>query len=152
MEYKVMNNSTYPSDCDGNPETTGTHRSPDPENNVMMVMGWWVWQHHGEGDKNKRRLWWENNEVRCQGNTRGQAWCGMTAVKYDTVMASCIDGPSHKWAIQSVTSHDLEITWFSAYCGVMWLCCNMGVEQDFKAKLDHPCQDPNHPRMHSWVA
>src|ERR1700731_4908805 len=29
----------------------------------------------------------------------------MTAVKYEMVMESCIDGPSHKWAIQLVISH-----------------------------------------------
>ena len=30
----------------------------------------------------------------------------MTAVNDDTVMASCIDGPSHKWAILLEVSHD----------------------------------------------
>src|ERR1700731_1561323 len=47
-----------------------------------------------------------NNEVQCQGNTRGCTCYRATGVRSDTVMASRIDGPSHKWAIQSVTSHD----------------------------------------------
>ena len=47
-----------------------------------------------------------SNEVRHQGNTRGRTCYRATGVRSDTVMASHIDGPSHKWAVQSVTSHD----------------------------------------------
>ena len=44
------------------------------------------------------------------GEYKGTYGCGMTAVKHDMVMASCIDGPSHKWAEPLVVSHDLKIT------------------------------------------
>ena len=49
------------------------------------------------------------------GEYKGTHRCRATAVRHDTVMASCIDGPSHKWAIQSVTSHDPKITCHGTY-------------------------------------
>ena len=45
--------------------------------------------------------------------SRGHNGCGVAAVRHDTVMASRIDGPSHKWAISSVVSHDM-----APICGV----------------------------------
>ena len=40
---------------------------------------------------------------------QGDVLVRVTGVRSDMVMASCIDGPSHKWAVQSVSSHDLKI-------------------------------------------
>ena len=51
-----------------------------------------------------------NDEVWHQGNTRECTKWGMTGVKHDAVMASHIDGPSHKWAVLSEVSHDPGIT------------------------------------------
>ena len=54
-----------------------------------------------------KRAQGEYNGVWSQGNTRGHTCYGTTAVKYDMVMASCIDGPSHKWAVLLEVSHDM---------------------------------------------
>ena len=105
-----MNKCRYPGDDDGNLETTEVCTSPDPENNVMTVTGWWTWQHHSDRDENKGVMGTGSNEVQCQGNTRGHTCYRTTGVRSDMVMASRIDGPSHKWAVQSVTSHDPKIT------------------------------------------
>ena len=40
------------------------------------------------------------------GKYKGTYGYGMTAARHDAVMASCIDGPSHKWAVLSEVSHD----------------------------------------------
>ena len=41
------------------------------------------------------------------GKYKGTYGYGTTAARHDTVMASHIDGPSHKWAILLEVSHDM---------------------------------------------
>ena len=52
------------------------------------------------------------------GEYKGSYGCGMTAVWHDTVMASHIDGPSHKWTVLSEVSHDMAPIAGSRGCAV----------------------------------
>ena len=52
------------------------------------------------------------------GKYKGTYGYGMTAARHDAVMASCIDGPSHKWTVLSEVSHDMAPIAGSRGCAV----------------------------------